>query len=190
MGGGSMKEEILKESKEKMAKVVENLKKEYSKLRTGRATPALLEGIKVECYGTLMPLEQVASISAPEPRLITIQPWDQSISNQIEKAILKSELGLTPNFDGKVIRIAIPPLTGERRKDLVKVAKKMAEDAKVIVRNHRRDANEALKKLKNDKILSEDDLRKAQDQVQKFTDEHIKKLDQTFAEKEKEIMSF
>lgn len=185
-----MKEEILGEVKDKMGKTVENLKKEYSKLRTGRATPALLEGIKVECYGTVMPLEQVASISVPEPRLITLQPWDQSIAPQIEKAILKSELGLTPSFDGKVIRIAIPPLTEERRKELVKVAKKMAEDAKVVIRNHRRDANETIKKLKNDKAISEDDMRKAQDQVQKITDEHIKKVDQVFSEKEKEIMSF
>lgn len=185
-----MKEEVLKELKQKMGKTLENLKKEYAKLRTGRATPALLEGIKVECYGTLMPLEQVASISVPEPRLITLQPWDQSIVPQIEKAILKSELGLTPNFDGKVIRISIPPLTEERRKELVKVAKKMAEEAKVAARNHRRDANEAIKKLKNDKAISEDEMRKAQDQVQKITDEHVKKIDQVLAEKEKEIMSF
>lgn len=185
-----MKEEILGELKEKMGKTVETLKKEYTKLRTGRATPALLEGIKVECYGTVMPIEQVASISVPEPRLITLQPWDQSIVPQIEKAILKSELGLTPNFDGKVIRISIPPLTEERRKELVKVAKKMAEDAKVVIRNHRRDANEHIKKLKNEKLISEDDMRKTQDQVQKITDEHIKKIDQVFSEKEKEIMSF
>ncbi len=185
-----MKEEVLKELKDKMGKTIEGLKKDYSKLRTGRATPALLEGIKVECYGTMMPLEQVVSISVPEPRLITLQPWDQSIAPQIEKAILKSELGLNPNFDGKVIRIAIPPLTEERRKELVKVAKKMAEECKVVIRNHRRDANEAVKKLKNEKAISEDEMRKTQDQIQKITDEHIKKIDGIFSEKEKEIMSF
>ncbi len=182
--------EVVDQVRQKMEKVVENLKKDLSKIRTGRASPALLEGIKVECYNTTMPLEQVASISVPETRTITIQPWDQSIAPQIEKAILKSELGLNPSFDGKIIRISIPPLSEERRKELVKVAKKIAEEAKVVVRNHRRDANETLKKLKNDKKISEDEMFKAQDQVQKLTDEYIKKLDQVALEKEKEILTF
>jgi ribosome recycling factor len=183
-----MKEEVLKESKEKMGKAVDNLKRELSKLRTGRATPALLEGIKVDCYGSTMPLEQVASISVPEPRLITVQPWDQTIAPQLEQAILKPELGLTPNFDGKVIRISIPPLTEERRKELVKHLHHVAEEHRVAVRNVRRDANEAVKKLFKDKLISEDEERRALEEIQKMTDSYIGKIDQLSKVKEKDIL--
>jgi ribosome recycling factor len=185
-----MKDEILSELREKMNKSVEALKKEFLRLRTGRASTALLDGIKVSCYETQMPLDQVASLSVPESRLLTIKPWDQSILGEIEKSILKSELGLTPMNDGKIIRISIPPLTEERRKELAKLAKKMAEDNKVSVRNHRRDANDMFKDLKNEKEISEDDMFKAQDDVQKITDEFIKKIDEITAEKEKEIIEF
>jgi ribosome recycling factor len=185
-----MKEEILAELRQKMAKTVEAIGRDFKKIRTGRASTALLDGIKVDCYDTQMPLEQVASLSAPEPRLLTIQPWDQSIIGEIEKSILKSELGLTPMNDGKLIRISIPPLTEERRKELAKLAKKMAEESKVTIRNHRRDANEMFKQLKNDKEMSEDDSFKAQDEVQEITDEFIEKIDTVTKEKEKEILEF
>ena len=185
-----MKEEILSELNEKMTKTVEALKKDFKRIRTGRASTALLEGIKVDCYDTQMPLEQVASLSAPESRLITIQPWDQSIIGDIEKSILKSELGLTPMNDGKIIRIAIPPLTEERRKELAKLAKKMAEESKIAVRNHRREANEMFKELKSEKEISEDEFYKCQEEVQKITDGFIKKVDEITSEKEKEIIEF
>jgi ribosome recycling factor len=185
-----MKDEIISELREKMSKTGEALKKDFKKIRTGRASTALLDGIKVECYDTQMPVEQVASISVPESRLITIQPWDQSIIAEIEKGILKSELGLTPMNDGKIIRIAIPPLTEERRKELAKLAKKMAEESKIAIRNHRREANEMFKELKNEKEISEDELYKSHDDVQKITDDFIKKIDEITAEKEKEIMEF
>ena len=166
------------------------IERDFKKIRTGRASAALLEGIKVDCYETQMPLDQVASISVPESRLITIQPWDQSIIGNIEKGILKSELGLTPMNDGKIIRISIPPLTEERRKELAKLAKKMGEESKVSIRNHRREANEMFKDLKNDKEISEDEFYKYQNEVQKITDEFIKKIDEVTAQKEKEILEF
>ncbi len=185
-----MIDEILSEQRQKMTKTAEALEREFKKIRTGRASTALLEGIKVACYETQMPLEQVASLSAPESRLITIQPWDQSIVGDIEKAILKSELGLTPMNDGKIIRIAIPPLTEERRQELAKLAKRMAEDSRISIRNIRRDANEMLKDLKNEKEISEDEAFKGQDEVQKITDDFIEKIDDITAEKEKEITEF
>lgn len=185
-----MKEEILSELRQKMTNTVASLKKDFLRIRTGRASTALFDGIKVNCYETKMPLDQVASISIPESRQITIKPWDQTIIGEIEKSILKSELGLTPMNDGKIIRISIPPLTEERRKELAKHAKKMSEEGKVAVRNHRREANELLKELKNDKALSEDEMYKAQEEVQKITDEFIKKIDEATAEKEKEIIEF
>ena len=185
-----MKDEILEECRQKMNNSTDSLSKEFVKIRTGRASTALLEGIKVNCYETQMPLDQVASLSVPESRLITIKPWDQSIIVDIEKSILKSELGLTPMNDGKIIRIPIPPLTEERRKELAKLAKKMAEEGKISIRSHRREANELLKELKNEKEISEDDMYKAQDDVQKITDEFIKKIDELTAEKEKEIIEF
>ena len=185
-----MEEEILSECRQKMIKTIEVLKKEFMRIRTGRASTSLLDGIKVDCYDTQMPLDQVASISIPESRLITIKPWDQSIIGEIEKSILKSELGLTPMNDGKIIRIPIPPLTEERRKELAKLARKMAEDGKISIRNHRREANEFLKDLKQEKEISEDEMYKGQDEVQKVTDEFIKNIDEVTAEKEKEIMEF
>ena len=185
-----MKEEILSEMSQKTNKSIDALKKEFMKIRTGRASTALLDGIKVECYETQMPLDQVASLSIPESRLITIKPWDQTIIGDIEKSILKSELGLTPMNDGKMIRIPIPPLTEERRKDLAKLAKKMAEEGKIAVRNHRREANELFKELKNEKEISEDEMYKYQEEVQKITDESIAKVDQITSEKEKEIIEF
>ncbi|MGD9031035.1 MAG: ribosome recycling factor [Desulfobacteraceae bacterium] len=185
-----MKEEILSEMRDKMDNTIDALRKEFKKIRTGRASTALLEGIKVDCYETQMPLEQVASLSVPESRLITIKPWDQSIIGEIEKSILKSELGLTPMNDGKIIRISIPPLTEERRRELAKLAKKMAEEAKISIRNHRREANELFKELKNEKEISEDEMYKCQDQVQDKTKEFTKKIDEVTAEKEKEIIEF
>ena len=185
-----MKDEILSECRESMNKRIEALKKELIRIRTGRASTALLDGVKVSCYDTQMPLDQVASLSVPESRLITIKPWDQAIIGEIEKSILKSELGLTPMNDGKIIRIPIPPLTENRRKELVKVAKKTAEEGKIAIRNHRRESNELLKELKNEKEISEDDFFRAQEEVQNITDEYIKKVDQITAEKEKEIMEF
>lgn len=185
-----MKDEIIAELREKMIKTGEALKRDFKKIRTGRASTALLDGIRVDCYETQMPIEQVASISVPESRLITIQPWDQSIIGEIEKSILKSELGLTPMNDGKIIRIPIPPLTEERRKELAKLARKMAEECKISIRNHRRDANEMFKELNKEKEISEDGFHKSQDEVQKITDEFIKKTDEITAEKEKEILEF
>jgi ribosome recycling factor len=185
-----MKEKILEDMKRKMNKVLEVMAQDLARVRTGRASVALLEGIKVEAYNASMPLPQVASLAAPEPRLLTIQPWDPTLLGDIEKAILKSDLGLTPANDGKIIRLPIPALTTERRKDLVKVVKKMGEEGKVALRNVRRDANERFKDLKKDKQISEDEAHRAQDEVQKITDDFIKKVDAQAAEKEKEIMSF
>jgi ribosome recycling factor len=185
-----MKDEILSECRQNMNNTIEALRKDLIRIRTGRASTALLDGVKVSCYDTQMPLDQVASLSVPESRLITIKPWDQSIISDIEKSILKSELGLTPMNDGKMIRIPIPPLTENRRKELVKVAKKTAEEGKIAIRNHRRESNELLKELKNEKEISEDDFFRAQEEVQNITDEYIKKVDQITAEKEKEIMEF
>jgi len=185
-----MKEEILAELRQKMNKSVDALKKDFRKIRTGRASTALLDGIKVDCYDTQMPIDQVATISAPESRLITIQPWDQSIMGNLEKSILKSELGLTPMNDGKIIRISIPPLTEERRIELAKLARKMAEDNKISIRNFRREANDMFKELKAEKEISEDELYKSQDDVQKITDEFIQKVDETTAKKEQEIIEF
>jgi len=185
-----MQDEILAELKSKMSKSINVLKKELSKIRTGRASTALIEDIMIECYGTEMPLKQIASISVPESRMILVQPWDKSIIGDIEKGILKSDLGLTPVNDGKVIRINIPPLTEERRKELVKLVKKVGEDIKVAIRNNRREANDEFKKLKNEKEISEDDYRRALNEVQKITDEFIEKVEKLVQEKEKEIMEF
>ena len=185
-----MKDEILAELRENMKKSIEALKRDFNRIRTGRASAALLDGVKVSCYDTLMPIDQVASISIPESRLIVIQPWDQTIISDVEKSILKSELGLTPMNDGKVIRIAIPPLTEERRKELAKLAGKMAEENKVSIRNHRRETNDIFKDLKNEKEISEDEMHKALNEVQKITDEFVKKVDEVTAEKEREIVEF
>lgn len=183
-----MIELIYEELRESMDKHIKFLEKSFSKVRTGRASTSLLDGIRVDYYGTMTPLNQVASLSVPESQLIVISPWDKSALGAIEKAIQKSELGLVPNNDGKVIRISIPPLTEERRKELVKVVRKMAEECKINQRNTRRDANTNLKNLKKDGDISEDDLFKAQDEVQKITDEYVKKTDEVLLGKEQEIM--
>lgn len=183
-----MVDEIFDELKDRMQKAVEALKREYSRLRTGRASVALLDGIRVSYYDTPTPLNQMASVTVPEPRLIVIQPWDKTAIGDIEKAILKSELGLTPMNDGKVIRIAIPTLTEERRRELVKVARKMSEENKIALRNIRRDANEMLKELKKDKEITEDDLFRSQEEVQKITDQFISQVDELCSSKEQEIL--
>ncbi len=185
-----MIESIYQETREGMNKSIDSLKNEFKKVRTGRASLSILDGIRVEYYGTMTPLNQMASLSIPESRLITIQPWDVSVIKDIEKAILKSDLGLTPSNDGKLIRISIPPLTEERRKELVKVIHKKGEEHRVTVRNIRRDSNELLKEFKKNGEISEDDAFRAQDQVQKITDEHIKLIDDVCKEKEKEILEF
>ncbi|MBC7358018.1 ribosome recycling factor [Desulfacinum infernum DSM 9756] len=183
-----MLNDVYADARDRMQKALGNLDKEFKRLRTGRASVALVDGIKVEYYGTPTPLNQLATLTIPEPRTIMIQPWDQSCIGEVEKAILKSELGLTPMNDGKVIRINVPPLTEERRRELVKLVKKMAEEAKVAVRNIRRDANEMIKDLKKEKEISEDEQFKGQEEVQKITDEFIKKIDELSAAKEKEIL--
>jgi len=183
-----MKELVFEELKDNMDKLISSFEKSLSKVRTGRASISLLDGIKVEYYGTPTPLNQMASLSVPESRLIVITPWDASVIGAIEKAIQKSDLGLMPTTDGKVVRIAIPALTEERRKDLVKVVRKMAEECKIKLRNARRDANEQLKELKKDSELSEDELYSAQEDVQKTTDKYIEKTDKILSAKEKEIM--
>lgn len=183
-----MAQELRKKTSERMSSAIDALKKEFSSIRTGRASLALLDGITVDYYGTPTPLQQLTSLSIPESRQIAIQPWEQRIIPEIEKAILKSDLGLTPMNDGKTIRINIPILTEERRKQLVKLVKKRAEESKVAVRNIRRDSNEELKKLEKEKHLSEDDTKKEHDEIQKITDSFIKKIDEVLEHKEKEIM--
>ncbi len=185
-----MGKEVIKDANSRMDKAIKAFERELSHVRTGRASASLLDGITVDYYGTNMPLNQVASISVPESRLITIQPWDNNILGDIEKAILSSDLGLTPSNDGKIIRVSVPPLTEERRKELVKLVKKMAEDCRVAIRNIRRDAIEKLKTQKKEKAISEDEMYKLQDEVQKLTDDHIKKVDEILKKKEKEIMDF
>jgi len=173
-----------------MGKSIDALENELKRVRTGRASLNILDGIRVDYYGTPTPLNQMASLSVPESRLIVIQPWDATVIKDIEKALLASDLGLTPSSDGKLIRLAIPPLTEERRKELVKVIGKMCEDYKVAIRNIRRDSNEFLKMAKKEGDISEDDLFKGQDKVQEITDEFVKRIDSIFKEKEKEILEF
>ncbi len=183
-----MIDDVLSETKSDMEKSVDALAKELKRIRTGRASLALLDGIMVDYYGSPTPINQLATLSIPEARQILIQPWDSQALQDIERAILKSELGLTPSNDGKLIRIVLPPLTEERRRELVKIVKKMAEEFKVQVRNHRREANEMLKEMKKGKEITEDDLHRGQEQVQKITDEFTARLDAVAADKEKEIM--
>ncbi len=186
-----MTSELQKKADERMNKTVDTLRKEFGALRTGRASLGILEGITVDYYGTQTPLSQVASLAVPDPRQITIQPWEAKMLGEIEKAILKSDVGITPNNDGKIIRLSMPPLTEERRQQIVKHAKKLAEDARVAVRNIRRDVNDEIKKKGKDKEahVSEDATKKLQDEIQKATDDHIKKIDELLAHKEKEIMT-
>lgn len=174
---------------EKMDKTISVLSENFSEVRAGRANPAILNKVKVDYYGTPTPINQVAGISVPEARLIVIQPWDMSILKEIEKAILASDIGITPNNDGKVIRIAFPELNEERRKELVKEIKKMAEEAKVAIRSLRRDGIDVAKKEQKDGNITEDDLRNAETEIQKLTDKKVEQIDSITANKEKEIMS-
>ncbi len=183
-----MVNKVLKETEEKMKKSVEVVRQEFAKIRTGKATTALLDGIKVDYYGSHLPINQVASVSVADVHTLVVQPWDKSALQLIEKAILTSELGLNPINDGNILRIPIPPLTEERRRDLVKLCKKFAEDGRIAVRNVRRDAIEHLKKMEKEEHLSEDDRKRAENEVQKITDKHIKLIDELLAHKEKEIM--
>lgn len=181
---------VYDETREGMTKSITALNKELTRVRTGRASLSLLDGIRVDYYGTLTPLNQMASLSVPESRLITIQPWDATMVKGVEKEILKSDLGITPSSDGKLIRLSIPPLTEERRKQLVKVVHKMCGDHKIAVRNIRRDSNDLLRGLKKDGEIAEDDAFRAQDKIQEITDEYVKLIDDTYNEKEKEILEF
>lgn len=177
--------EVMKDAEERMKKAVEALRREFTSIRAGRANPSVLDKITVEYYGTPTPINQLANISAPEPRMIVIQSWDKTILPAIEKAIMKSDLGLNPSSDGTVIRIMIPQLTADRRAELVKKVKKEAEEARVAVRNVRRDINDKLKKLEKD--ASEDEVKRAQDEVQKMTDKFIKDIERVLETKESEI---
>lgn len=179
---------IKSEAEEKMEKSIANLKNEFNSIRTGRANPSLLDRVVVEYYGTPTPLNQLANISAPEPRMLVIQPWDAQSLGDIEKAIIKSELGLNPNNDGKIIRLVIPQLTEERRKDLSKLAKKYGEEAKIAIRNIRRDSNDKLKDAEKDGEITEDNLRQGQNEIQQITDEYIKNIDNLIDRKIDEIM--
>jgi ribosome recycling factor len=178
---------VISSSEERMKKTIASLKDGFASLRTGRASASVFDKLKVDYYGDKSPLNQVANISIPEARLIVIQPWDKALIGEIEKAIRSSELSLNPSNDGKVIRISIPPLTEERRKDLVKLAKNQAEQSRVSVRNIRRDGNDELKKLLKDAAITEDDESKAAEELQKLTDSYIAKVNQVLEEKEKEI---
>lgn len=184
-----MAKELIAEAESNMKKTIDIVKKEFGSLRAGRATPALLDKINVNYYGTPTPVNQLANISVPEARLLVIQPWDKSALPEIERAILKSDLGINPTSDGTVIRLAIPQLTQERRTELVKVVKKKAEEGRVAVRNVRRDVNDALKAKEKKGEISEDELRRAQDEVQKMTDKYIKEIDGLVSVKEQEIMT-
>ena len=183
-----MQNDVLQSTSEKMAKSVEAFKLDLTKIRTGRASLSLLDGITVAAYGSAMPINQLATLTIPESRLIVIQPWDPQVLGGIEKAILKSDLGLTPVNDGRLIRISIPQLTEERRKEMVKRVRKIAEEYKVAVRNLRRESNDALKKQKENKEISEDEMFKLQDEVQKVTDKFVKNIDDIAIGKEKEVM--
>lgn len=183
-----MVEKLKGEVRVKMEKSLETLRHEFSQIRTGRASPALLDAIRVEYYGTMVPIPHIANVSTPEARLLVIQPWDKSTLPAIEKAILGSDLGITPSNDGNVIRLSIPPLTEERRQELVRIVRRLAEDTRVAVRNIRREAVERLRKAQKDGELSEDESRRAQKEVQEITDEYIKKVGEALAQKEAEIL--
>ncbi len=182
--------EVLADADRRMQKAIENLKHELSSLRTGRASPSLLDRVTVDYYGVPTQVNSMANVSAPDPRLLVIAPWDKNTIGPIEKAILKSDLGLNPTNDGKVIRLAIPQLTEERRRDMTKIVKKRTEEGRVALRNVRRDAHEDLKKAEKDKLISEDDLKRGSERLQKVTDSFIAVADEVGAHKEKEIMEF
>jgi ribosome recycling factor len=183
-----MIDDVMKDMKQNMEKAIESFRYDLSKIRTGRASLVLLDGIKVDYYGTTAPLSQVATLSVPDARLIVIQPWEAKMIVEIERAIQKSDLGLTPMNDGKIIRLNLPPLTEERRRELARMIKKMTEDIRVSVRNARRESLEFIKELEKDHEITEDDLHKAQKMIQEVTDEHIGKVDQIMEKKEKEVM--
>ncbi|HID10936.1 MAG TPA: ribosome recycling factor [Candidatus Latescibacteria bacterium] len=183
-----MVKQLKEETRNKMEKSLEALRHEFAQIRTGRASPALLDTIRVEYYGTMVPISHIASVSAPEARLLVIQPWDRGMLPAIEKAILGSDLGITPSNDGTVIRLSIPSLTEERRRELVRVVRRLAEDARVAVRNIRREAVERLRKAQKEGTLSEDESRRAQKEVQDITDEYITKVEEALAQKEAEIL--
>ena len=180
---------VLKDLESRMQTAVDALAREFASVRTGRANASLLDGVRVEAYGNLTPINQLASVSVPDPRTIVIQPWDASQMKEIEKGIAKSDLGLTPSNDGKVIRLTVPSLTEERRKQLAKTVGKFAEDARVAIRNARRDANDKLKALAKDKKVSEDEERRGHDQIQKTTDRFTAKIDELARKKEQEVMT-
>ena len=171
-----------------MTRALEAFKRDLGKVRTGRASLSLLDDLRVDYYGTPTPFNQVGALAVPEPRLITIQPWEKNMTGEIEKAILKSDLGLNPTSDGQVIRLIFPPLTEERRKEMVKQVKRMGEDTKIAVRNVRREANDNLKKLEKDKDISEDDLKRGEKEIQEVTDDFVARIDQVIADKEKDLM--
>jgi ribosome recycling factor len=181
-------QDIVNETTVRMNKAIESLKKDLTRIRTGRATPALLDGVTVDYYGSQMAIAQVANISVPDARMVVVQPWEKSMLTAIEKAIQTSDLNLNPQNDGNLIRLPIPPLSEERRKDLFKNCKKIGEDSKVAVRNIRRDQNEKFKKAEKDKLITQDESKKGQDDVQKITDKFIKSVDDLLVVKEKEIM--
>lgn len=183
-----MATDILSEAEDKMKKAVEVLSKELASIRTGRASTALVDRLQVEYYGTPTPLNQLASVSVPEPRLLVIQPWDRTALGAIEKAILKSDLGLTPTNDGKVIRLAIPPLTEERRRDLVKVVRRRVEEGRIAVRNVRREAHDDLRDLEKEKLISEDEFRRSNERLQKLTDAMVEQVEKVGQKKEEEVL--
>lgn len=183
-----MHEEIKKKVRQRMDKSISSLKEDFKKIRSGRANASLVEDLMVDYYGNRLPLKQLAGISVPEPRLIVVQPWDKGALSEIEKAFHKSDLMLNPNNDGKVIRISIPPLTEERRKELVKISKGKAEEARVAIRNIRRDGNEEVRTAEKNKHISEDTTKKVIDDIQKITDEYVEKINELLDAKEKEIM--
>lgn len=184
-----MPKTVIAQCEEKMLKTIESLKKDFTNIRTGKANPAILNSVMVSYYGVPTPVSQVGSVSVPDPQSIVVKPWDKSILKDIEKAIQQANLGLNPSNDGEVVRIPIPPLNEQTRKDLAKQAKKVAEDNKVAVRNVRRDAMEQLKKLEKDALITEDELKRYNDQVQKLTDKYIANIDTLAKEKEQDIMS-
>jgi len=183
-----MIDDVVAEAKDAMSRSVDALKRELSKVRTGRASTALLDDVRVDYYGTPTPLNQVGTMAIPEARMITIQPWEKQIIPEIEKAIHKADLGLNPNSDGQLIRIVIPPLTEERRKEMVKVIRRMGEDSKIAIRNARRDANDTLKMLEKEKEITEDDLKRGEKQIQDVTDSFVENVDEVMDNKEKEVM--
>jgi len=178
----------IREARDRMEKAVEAMRREFTSVRTGKATPALLDTVRVEAYGSKMPINQVGTVSAPEPRLLLVQPWDKSLLGEIEKAIRSADLGLNPANDGSIIRVPIPPLNEERRKDMVRMLHKLAEEGRISVRQARQDANKAIKQRQADHEIGDDEAHREMDEVQKLTDEYSKKIDDLLAHKEAEVL--